>query len=110
MPRPLEPIPPAARIVLGILFFALFRSLRRRRTYRPFLIALGLFALGMAGLGISMWPYVVPDSVTIWDAAAPERSQVFMLVGVAIIMPIILAYTAWAYWVFRGKVAEEGYH
>lgn len=97
-------------LLTGILFFALFRSLRRRRTYRPFLIALGLFALGMAGLGISMWPYVVPDSVTIWDAAAPERSQVFMLVGVAIIMPIILAYTAWAYWVFRGKVAEEGYH
>ncbi len=97
-------------LVTGILFFALFRSLNKRRTYRPFLISLGLFALGMAGLGISMWPYVVPDSVTIWDAAAPERSQVFMLVGVAIIMPIILAYTAWAYWVFRGKVAEDGYH
>ena len=72
--------------------------------------ALAVFGLGMAGLGISMWPYVVPQTVTIWDAAAPERSQVFMLVGVAIIMPIILAYTAWAYWVFRGKVAEEGYH
>ncbi len=97
-------------LVTAILFFALFRSLKKRRTYRPFLLALGLFALGMAGLGISMWPYVVPDSVTIWDAAAPERSQVFMLVGVAIIMPIILAYTAWAYWVFRGKVAEDGYH
>jgi cytochrome d ubiquinol oxidase subunit II len=63
----------------------------------------------MAGLGISMWPYVVPQSVTIWEAAAPESSQIFMLVGVAIIMPIILAYTAWAYWVFRGKV-EESYH
>ena len=97
-------------LLTAILFFALFRSLTKRHTYWPFLITLGLFALGMAGLGVSMWPYVIPDSVTIWQAAAPERSQVFMLVGVAIIMPVILAYTAWAYWVFRGKVAEEGYH
>ncbi|URD61118.1 cytochrome d ubiquinol oxidase subunit II [Sphingomonas sp. KRR8] len=97
-------------LLSAILFFALFRSIAKRRRYRPFLISLGIFALGMAGLGISMWPYVVPGALTIWDAAAPERSQVFMLVGVAIIMPIILAYTAWAYWVFRGKVAEEGYH
>ena len=97
-------------VVTGILFFALGRSLRKRRTYRPFLIALGIFLLGMIGLGISMWPFLVPDTVTIWDAAAPERSQVFMLVGVAIIMPIILAYTGWSYWVFRGKVGTEGYH
>jgi len=96
-------------LLTGILFFALYRSLKKRRRYRPFVLSLGLFLLGMVGLGISMWPYVVPDSITIWDAAAPERSQVFMLVGVALIMPLILAYTAWAYWVFRGKV-EEGYH
>jgi cytochrome bd ubiquinol oxidase subunit II len=57
-----------------------------------------------------MFPYVVPDSVTIWDAAAPESSQVFMLVGVVLVMPLILAYTAWAYWVFRGKVGSHGYH
>jgi cytochrome d ubiquinol oxidase subunit II len=57
-----------------------------------------------------MWPYVVPDSITIWDAAAPERSQIFMLVGFAIIMPLILVYTGWSYWVFRGKVRAEGYH
>ena len=80
----------------------------KRRRYRPFLIALALFALGMAGLGVSMWPYVVPDSVTIWEAAAPERSQIFMLVGVALIMPMILAYTGWSYWVFRGKVGDGG--
>ena len=57
-----------------------------------------------------MGPYVVPDSITIWDAAAPERSQIFMLVGFAIIMPLILVYTGWSYWVFRGKVRAEGYH
>ena len=96
-------------LLTGILLFGLFRSIAKRRRYRPFLLSLGLFVLGMVGLGISMWPFVIPDQVTIWAAAAPERSQVFMLVGVAIIMPVILAYTAWAYWVFRGKV-EEGYH
>ena len=62
----------------------------------------------MAGLGVTIWPYVVPPDVTIWDAAAPERSQIFMLVGVAITMPLIIAYTAWAYWVFRGKVGGRG--
>lgn len=97
-------------LLAAILFAALFRSLRLRKRFQPFLLSLALFGLGMAGLGISMWPYVVPQTVTIWEAAAPERSQIFMLVGVAIIMPIILVYTAWAYWVFRGKVAEEGYH
>lgn len=97
-------------LLTATLFFALFRSLSRRRPYRPFLLSLGVFVLGMIGLGISMWPFIVPQTITIWDAAAPERSQVFMLVGVAVIMPIILAYTGWAYWVFRGKVADEGYH
>jgi cytochrome d ubiquinol oxidase subunit II len=97
-------------LLTAIAFFALFQSIRKRRRYRPFLIALSVFALGMAGLGISMWPYVVPDTVSIWDAAAPERSQVFMLIGVALIMPLILAYTGWSYWVFRGKVGTEGYH
>jgi cytochrome bd ubiquinol oxidase subunit II len=97
-------------LLSAILFFALFRSLGKRRRYRPFLLALGVFLLGMIGLGISMWPYVVPESITIWQAAAPERSQLFMLVGTAIIMPIILVYTGWAYWVFRGKVGDEGYH
>ena len=97
-------------LLTAITAFALFWSLKKRRRYLPFLLSLGLFLLGMIGLGISMWPYVVPDSVTIWDAAAPERSQAFMLVGTVVIMPIILAYTGWAYWVFRGKVGTEGYH
>lgn len=93
-----------------IAAFMLFRSLARRSERAPFLISLALFALGFAGLGISMFPFIVPDSIDIWQAAAPEKSQVFMLVGVAIVMPLILAYTAWAYWVFRGKVGTHGYH
>ena len=73
-------------------------------------IAQLLFLLDMAGLGLTIWPNVLPPGVTIWDAAAPERSQAFMLVGAALILPLILAYTAWSYWVFRGKVGGEGYH
>lgn len=97
-------------LLTGLLFLLLWRGIAAKKRYLPFLCALGIFMLGMAGLGLSIWPYVVPDSITIWDAAAPARSQVFMLIGTLIVMPLILAYTAWAYWVFRGKVGEEGYH
>lgn len=101
------PVPIAVAAVTALLL----RSLARRQDYPPFFLALALFALSYAGLGISMWPYIVPRSITIWQAAAPESSQVFMLVGVAILVPIILIYTGWAYWVFRGKVdPESGYH
>ncbi len=98
---------PVATAVVTLLFF---RSLRRGDDRAPFLLALALFALCFVGLGVSMFPYIVPDQISIWDAAAPERSQVFMLIGVGFTMPFILAYTAWAYWVFRGKVGAHGYH
>jgi cytochrome d ubiquinol oxidase subunit II len=97
-------------LLTAITAYALFRSLGNKARYLPFILSLGLFLLGMIGLGISMWPYVVPDRVTIWDAAAPHSSQLFMLVGTVVIIPTILAYTAFAYWVFRGKVGTEGYH
>ncbi|MEB3415913.1 cytochrome d ubiquinol oxidase subunit II [Alteriqipengyuania sp. WL0013] len=97
-------------ILTGFAAWSIVRAVRTERNSKPFWLSLALFSLGMAGLGVTMWPYVVPPGLTIWDAAAPERSQVFMLVGVAITMPLIIAYTAWAYWVFRGKVADEGYH
>jgi cytochrome d ubiquinol oxidase subunit II len=87
-----------------------YRSLARRRDAQPFFWALGLFGLCLVGLGISIWPDVIPARVTIWQAAAPYRSQAFMLVGAAALVPVILAYTAWAYWVFRGKVGAGGYH
>ena len=97
-------------IVTAIIAVSMLRAITRDRNSKPFWLAIALFFLGMSGLGVTIWPYVVPPGLTIWDAAAPERSQVFMLVGVAITMPLILGYTAWAYWVFRGKVADEGYH
>jgi len=89
----------------------LLRSLANKRDYQPFFLTLALFALSYAGLGISMYPYIVPQSITIWQAASPPSSQIFMLVGVAFLIPLILGYTGWAYWVFRGKVRPgAGYH
>jgi cytochrome d ubiquinol oxidase subunit II len=76
----------------------------------PFVCTLVLFLLAMIGLGISIWPDVVPGRVTIWQAAAPHSSQMFLLAGALLLIPIILGYTGFSYWVFRGKVAEEGYH
>jgi len=97
-------------LLTAIIAASFFYGLRKRWELAPFLLALALFLLGMAGLGVTIFPYVVPGELTIWDAAAPERSQVFMLVGAAITIPLILGYTAWSYWVFRGKVSDEGYH
>jgi cytochrome d ubiquinol oxidase subunit II len=103
----LLPVP----IVTAWVWILLLRSLAGREERRPFLLSLGLFALAYLGLGVSMWPYLVPRHLTIWDTAAPPTSQGFLLVGVLVLIPVILAYTAYAYWVFRGKVrGTEGYH
>jgi len=88
----------------------LWRGLAKGPDRAPFVWTLAIFGLSMAGLAISIWPDVVPGRVTIWQAASPPESQSFMLVGVVLLVPLILAYTAWAYWVFRGKVGEDGYH
>ena len=74
------------------------------------MLSLALFGLSFIGLGISIFPFIVPDQITIWQAASPASSQLFMLVGAAVLIPIILAYTAYAYWVFRGMVGTHGYH
>ncbi|TAJ40333.1 MAG: cytochrome d ubiquinol oxidase subunit II [Reyranella sp.] len=87
-----------------------FLGLQRQHHYIPLLMALALFTLGLAGLGISLYPYVVPPAISIWDAAAPDVSLKFMLPGVLVMVPIILAYTGYSYWVFRGKTGHEGYH
>lgn len=102
-----SPIP----IAVAAITIFLLKALADQRDYRPFFLSLGLFALSFAGLGVSMWPYIVPQSITIWQAASPENSQIFMLFGVAVLIPLILGYTGWAYYVFRGKVkAGSGYH
>lgn len=90
---------------------ALWHGLKTDRHLQPFLAALGLFVLSFAGLGVSFYPYIVPDAITIAEAAAPDSSLRFLLVGASVLIPVILAYTGYAYWVFRGKIdPEEGYH
>ena len=91
--------------------YALHAGLAGSRDAQPFLAAIALFVLSYVGLGISLFPHIVPPEITIWQAAAPDSSLSFLLVGAAILLPIILVYTAHAYWVFRGKVdSETGYH
>jgi len=97
-------------LAVGLVAAALAWTLYRREEKRPFLLVLALFALCFMGLGVSIFPDVVPGRVSIWEAAAPDGSLEFMLIGAAILLPVILTYTAYSYWVFRGKVGEHGYH
>jgi cytochrome d ubiquinol oxidase subunit II len=101
---------PVPLLVL-VTFYGLLKAVARHAHYTPFLLTLVLIFLGYSGLGISLWPKIIPPSISIWDAAAPPQSQGFMLVGTLFILPFILMYTFWSYYVFRGKVThEDGYH
>lgn len=103
----LWPVP----VLTGLVALACWLGLKRGHDRGPFVAVIGLFLLGYIGLVISWFPYVVPPSLTIWDAAAAPGSQFFMLVGTLVLLPIILGYTGFLYWVFRGKVrAGETYH
>ena len=104
----LAPVP-ALVVLTG---WALLRAMRQSSSHSaPFLLALVLLFLGYSGLAISLWPNIIPPGISIWQAAAPPQSMGFALVGALFIIPFILAYTAWSYYVFRGKVkAGEGYH
>jgi len=98
-------------LLLACCAGVLWWGLQTDRHLVPFLAALGLFVLSYAGIGISFYPYIVPGALTIEEAAAPDSSLAFLLVGAAVLVPIILIYTGYAYWVFRGKTdPEEGYH
>ena len=97
--------------LIALSAFLLFTGLARDRDLQPFLAAVAIFVLCFAGLGISFYPYIVPPALTIAETASPQDSLVFLLVGAAILVPTILAYTAYSYWLFRGKVGhDEGYH
>ncbi|WP_449554480.1 cytochrome d ubiquinol oxidase subunit II [Lelliottia amnigena] len=104
----LMPVP----LLVLVLSGGLWKTLNNANSHNtPFVLTLGLIFLGFSGLGISIWPYIIPPSITLWQAAAPPQSQGFMLVGALLIIPIILVYTFWSYYVFRGKVQHgEGYH
>ncbi|WPO99376.1 cytochrome d ubiquinol oxidase subunit II [Pseudomonas sp. HR96] len=98
-------------VLVLVTVWGLFKAVARNAEYAPFLLTLVLVFLGYSGLGISLWPNIIPPSISIWDAASPPQSQGFILVGTLFIIPCILMYTFWSYYVFRGKVtAEDGYH
>jgi cytochrome d ubiquinol oxidase subunit II len=81
--------------------------LRTQRENRPFFLSLGLFLLNYIGLGISLWPWLVPYEITIWQAAAAPESQSLLLIGSVIMLPLVLSFTGYCYYVFRGKTTHE---
>jgi cytochrome d ubiquinol oxidase subunit II len=101
---------PVPLITAGLIAFE-WRSLHHGPDHAPFLAALGLFVMSYVGIAISLWPMIVPGHYTLDEAAASESTQAFLLVGTLVLLPVILFYTGWSYWVFRGKVrADIGYH
>lgn len=103
----LWPVP----LVTALTAYLAWRWLENGREAAPFLTSMALFLLGFIGLVISNFPYLVPPSLTIWDTAAAPASQIFMLLGTLLLLPIVLGYVAFIYWLFRGKVREgESYH
>jgi cytochrome bd ubiquinol oxidase subunit II len=103
----LAPVP----LLTAALVWFEWRSLNNRSEYAPFLAALGLFLMSYLGIAISLWPMIVPRHFTLNQAAASESTQAFLLVGTLVLLPVILLYTGWSYWVFRGKVRSNiGFH
>ena len=101
---------PVPLITAGLIWYA-WQSLNDRSEYASFLAALGLFVMSYIGIAISLWPMIVPGHFTLEQAAASPSTQAFLLIGTLFLLPVILVYTAWSYWVFRGKVrADIGYH
>ena len=99
----LLPIP----VLTTLVAISIWLALDRDNEFWPFLGAVLLFLLSFLGLAVSLWPFVVPYQYTLWQAAADESTQAFLLIGTLLLIPIILVYTAWSYWVFRGKVRAD---
>ena len=103
----LAPVPLATAAVAWLTWHALGSQAQAT----PFFGAIGLFVLSYVGIAISLYPMIVPHHFTLWEAASSDRTQAFLLVGTLALLPVILMYTGWSYWVFRGKVRGEiGYH
>ncbi len=103
-----SPVPILVLLFVGLIF----RACKNKNEVKPFIYTLVLVFLAFTGFVISLWPNIIPPSVSIWQAAAPESSLKFTLVGAVILIPIIIAYTFLSYWVFRDKVriGDKGYH
>jgi cytochrome d ubiquinol oxidase subunit II len=102
----LAPVPLAA---LG-LAFATWRSFGLKQESLPFVYSIGLFLTAYIGIAISLWPNIVPHRYSLWEAASSESTQAFLLVGTLFLLPVILLYTGWSYWVFRGKIKVDPYY
>ena len=103
----LSPVP----IATALVAVGTWRGLSGKSQSGAFIGAIGLFVLSYAGIAISLWPMIVPHHYTLWQAASSPSTQAFLLVGTLFLLPVILFYTGWSYWVFRGKVrADVGYH
>jgi cytochrome d ubiquinol oxidase subunit II len=104
---PLTPIP----VLVAVAFFRLVRSIQENRTYMPHFMACSLFLLGFIGLLVGIYPDIVPYDLSFREAAAAPNAQGLLLVGAVVMLPVILGYTAYVYWIFRGKVSPDaGYH
>lgn len=103
----LLPLPTLTVIAVLWAAYAIRKGLERL----PFILSISLFLFAYAGLAISSWPYLIPRSVTIWQAASNPRALMFLLVGAIILLPVLIAYSIYSYWVFRGKVSlKHGYY
>jgi cytochrome d ubiquinol oxidase subunit II len=94
-------------LLSALIVVLLWRDLKKQRERRPFFLSLGIFLMNYIGLGISLWPWLVPYQVNIWQAAAAAESQSLLLVGTVIMLPVILTYTGYCYYIFRGKTSHE---
>jgi cytochrome d ubiquinol oxidase subunit II len=99
----LLPIP----VLTALVAISIWLALDRNNEFWPFLGTVLLFLLLFLGIAVSLWPFIVPYQYTLWQAAADESTQAFLLIGTLLLIPIILVYTAWSYWVFRGKVRAD---
>jgi cytochrome d ubiquinol oxidase subunit II len=103
----LAPVP----LVTAAVAWVTWRAIDSKAEVTPFLGAIGLFAVSYLGIAISLFPMIVPPHFTLWEAASSESTQAFLLVGTLALLPVILMYSGWSYWVFRGKVrSDAGYH
>ncbi len=102
----LSPVP----ILVIIVFILHERALTKGSEYPPFILSILLFVLNYFGIAISIWPWIVPYQIDIWQASASPESQSILVVGVLALLPMILGYTAYSYYVFRGKVSEKSFY
>lgn len=102
----LSPLP----LITALMIYLVWKSLARQDEYKPFIYSIVIFLCAYAGIAVSVYPYLVPRQITLWEAAAPDSTLRFLLIGVVIMLPILFAYTLYAYRVFKGKTGHEGYH